>query len=52
MECGEKKTTKNVKLSQCQDLFLKRTMSNTQKKLKCFIKNAYSATDNKHFYVS
>ena len=24
----------------------------TQKKLKCFNKNTYPATDNKHFYVS
>ena len=24
----------------------------TQKKLKCLNKNTYSATDNKHFYVS
>ena len=28
------------------------SVMNAQKKLKCLNKNTYSATDNKHFYVS
>ena len=45
------KTIVQVGLKICY-LYIVACQGGAQKKLKCFNKNAYSATDDEHFYVS